>query len=298
VIPWVLLLSMQLSLAAITATATVSNTAPSISNIWITETTGTPVSSLDPATEYYIIVNVTDSNSLKDIENITLTLYNNSLNSPDSTRYHYTFKFDNDTLSFSEIGPGNTHLITADCSYPTLTNVYGNYTFAIRLNETAIPSTWVLWVNVTDSAGNKVSKNVTFSVNEYISASLDDSSLTFSGSPGTNDVPASENPTVVTVKSNVNFSIQVKGSGDFVGSTDSSFTIPLSYLTFDDDSTPSESTETGLAEKSCDTVYQILYSNVGYGYNVAKNIYWFLDIPNGILAQEYTTTIYVGVFSA
>lgn len=274
------------SAASLSGTITVSNSAPSVSGISVS------TSSVTPGQYFTVTVTVSDENTLQDIQTVKIVLYSSSVTSgsADDVRNHYTFTWDASTgWSASPSG----YIDAAGSSTPAdMTSTSGSWTFRIKLDETAEPTSWSVYAYVEDkgAASGSSTSSAAFNVNVYISFSLDDTSLSFSGSPGQTGVAASENPTTVTVTANVNFDVQVYGSGDWTGANYGD-KIPLG-------NTKAAPSSDGTGAISLSTTAKTLYSGVAYGKGVQKPIYWFLDIPTGIRADTYSTTLYVEVVQA
>lgn len=271
---------------SISGSVTVSNVAPTVSAITPSTTTVTP------GQYFTITVTVSDDNSLNDINKVQIVVYSSSVlqGDADNARNHYTFTWDK-TNGWAGSPAG--YIDTTGSSIPAdLSATSGDWIFRIKLDETAEATTWTIYAYVEDASAESASSTSTsaFSVNVYISFSLDDTALSFSGTPGSLDVQAAENPTVVTITSNVNVNINVYGSGDWTGQTYGQ-TIPLANL-----EAAQDGTKTGAITLS--TAAQALYTAVPYGKGVTKNIYWFLDIPTGLRADTYTVTLYVDVTQA
>lgn len=279
-------------------TATVSNEGPSVTTVAITDMDGGAVGTLNPGTYYKVKVTVSDANSLQDISNIVVKMYLEAKGetASDAERDHYTFKYTAGTPTWEETGPDPTtdsHINPAGCVEPSpLTAASGTYVFQVKLAYIAEPTTgenWTAKAIATDSDSASGSNTETFGVNDYISLSIDDSTLTFSGAPGATDVAPGETPTVATVTSNNNFDIKVKLGGDWIG------------VTYTDESIPAGNTEvaqdagktTGVQTLS--TSYKILWPNVGYGKDLTKDCYWFLDIPSPCRNQAYNVTAFIQV---
>ncbi len=275
-------------------TTTVGNATPSVTQVQITELGDTPVSTLDPWTYYKVKVTVSDANTLGDIDDVVVKMYTTAAGEggSDNEVNHYTFKYDATTTTWSEIGPDGTepydHLDTVGCEAPTpLTGESGTYVFKVRLAKVAEPSSSSGWTTkgiATDNDAASGDNTTTFDVNEYISLTIDDSTLTFSGAPGDTNVAPTEQPTLCTISTNSNFDIDVKVSGDWAGATHGG-SIPAANT-----KAAQDGSHTG--EISLSMTYQTLWSNVDFGESVEKDIYWFLNIPSPQRDDSYTTTVY------
>lgn len=270
-----------------------ANIAPEVLNSF------TPASA-DPNSAFDVKVEVRDNDGISDIEEVWLKVYENtkSQGDADSARDHYTFKWvragaDN----WFEVGPDSTspydHLVVASCSAGDDAKTTDNFMFNIKLGVTASPNNkWSVWVKVVDNAGEQDNQEFAnkFDVNEYMSLSIDDATLTFSGDPGETDKAASENPTVCTVDANFDFNIQVKLSGDWSGATFGG-SIPMA-------STHADQNGSSPWDLNLSAIYQPIWSSVGWGEDVIKNVYWFIDFPLPLRDDVYSTTFYVNVVKA
>jgi hypothetical protein len=250
----------------------------------------TTPSSVDPNSAFDVKITVRDYNKLSDIKEVWVVLYSSSVGrgDSDSARNHYTFKWVRD-VGFTEVGPGpdNEHLVVSGCSAGNDNLTTDNWTFRIKLGKVAEPTTWNVWAKAVETLDNQDNETFAskFTVNIYLELSLDDTALTFSGLQG-ETLAASQNPTVTTVTANVDFDIQVKGAGDWSGPG----TLLLSNTKADKDgSSP--------YDLDISTSWQNLWTGVGWGEEVQKNIYWFLTVPMNTTPGDYTNTMYVRVRS-
>jgi len=262
---------------------------PDVTAIAVENMDNQAVTDLDPQINYKFKVSVTDNNTLADISTVELKLYVDDIFLPDDRRNHYSFKF-TAPGTWEEIGPDTDerHLVTDNCAAPDNSQTSGDYVFVVKFDVVAQPTSyeWDAWANATDN--NALTDNLTgenmFKVNNYISLTVDDSTLIFNGSPGQNDVEPEEQPTVATVDANVIFIIQCKVD-DWAGSRGG---------TIGANNTKAAQDNQHYGEITLSTDYggSILWSNF-YGENVASNIYWFLNIPSSASDPSYTTTFYV-----
>jgi hypothetical protein len=285
--------SVPVFAADIPGTATVNNVAPEATAVAIKTMAYMDDNTLDPQTQYRFIVTVRDNNTLAGIENVVLKLYTNAAgeNAADAVKNHYTFLFRASDNVWKEIGPGpvNSHLVTGSCVKPSdLSVASDNYVFVAKLSGAATATTgggWTAKWIATDDNGFSGNNTKTFDVNEHLSLTIDDAKLTFSGFPGDKDVQPTENPTVATVTANYNFNIQCKLSGDLTGKNWGG-TIPMADLQAARD--VFHTSEIRLSDS-----YNNLWSNVGYGEYVQRDIYWFADIPIPLREDKYTAMFYI-----
>lgn len=282
--------------ASATGSATGGNLTPEVTSVDITTTGDVPDNTLDAETEYKFKATVRDNNTLADISTVVLKLYTAVAGEAgaDENKSHYTFTFTAIDDVWTETGPGpdNVHLVTTSCVKPSdLTVQSDNYVFVVKLSGAAesIPDWTAKWIATDDNSlvGNNTK---TFEVNEYISLAIDDATLTFSGSPGDTDRTPTETPTVATVTANDNFSVQVKLSADWSGVAFSQ------TIGMDNTKAAQDAEKTGVVTMKA--TYENVWSNVGFGANVQKDLYWFLDLPVPLRDDVYTVTFTVNATKA
>jgi hypothetical protein len=276
-------------------TGTLNNyTAPEVLAIAVENMDSIVVTSLDPQTNYRFVVTVRDNNTLSDIENILLELYLDNRDLPDSRRNDYRFLFRASDNSWSELGPDtdNRHIVAVSCVHPSnLTQTTDNYVFVVKFDVIAQPTTgtqWDAYAKATDDNGltGELTATDKFAVNDYVSLTVSVSNLIFNGSPGQDNVEPTVQPTVATVDANVGFKIHCKVD-DWEGTVDNTKIIGA-------ENTKAAQTATHDNEIILRTTYyDNLWSNVNYGEDVARNIYWFLNIPGSASDPSYTTIFYV-----
>lgn len=275
--------------------AAVGNVAPVAGLLFLEETGGTPVTDINPDVYYNFTITVTDNNSLEDIDHIYLYVYYPSTNEggADNEENHYTFTYTEPNTWQENNMTG--HINTGQCVKPSdLTVQTDNYTFQIKVGTEATPTNVDNWrakfyVYDKDSPANSNDNTLSFDVNEYIQIVLDDTTLTFSGDPNDSDVTPSEQPTVATITSNVNYDVDAKLSDTWIGTTYSK-TIPTTNT-----QAAQDAGHTG--EVNLTTSYQTVWNNVAYTVTT-KDIYWFLDIPVPLRADDYTVTFSVQAIKA
>jgi len=78
---------------------------PVVENLYITDMDNVAADNLAPETQYKFWVEISDNETLADIENVTLIVYLDNENLPDNAVDHYTFRWTRDG-GFEEVGPG------------------------------------------------------------------------------------------------------------------------------------------------------------------------------------------------
>ena len=143
-----------------TATVTVLNSAPSVNDITVLDA-GFRVRELFLEKEYIYTINVSDSNTLGDIQNVKLEIWTSNQTTQDGN-CNYVFQYDklaskgqNPHGSFYQTYPENgDDLNITNCTVSAcLRNATGNWNFAITLPDTESCNFIFIKASVTDSSG-------------------------------------------------------------------------------------------------------------------------------------------------
>lgn len=276
----------------------VQNISPEVIGVWIETTAGVAEDNLDCWVYYDFIIQVRDNNKLTDLENIVLTIYENSSTkgAADSERSHYTFMYAQDTNTWSEIGPDGTspydHIDTANCVQATETNTEDNYEFRIRVGKQAKPTMdseyWIVWWDVTDDSDATASDNTdNFNVKKYIEISLDHENIYWTSiAPGQSDQACDNNPITATVYSNGAWEMKLKASSNWSYNGE---TIDISNTKYwHTDAVASASTVSTSYPGTTISDWQ----NIAYT-TTSKQIYLWQTVPGGQAVGTYTTTFWV-----
>jgi len=250
----------------------------------------------DPVSADNFSVTIRDNNTLKDIENIKLVLWLSTASEgdADAVENHYTFWHCQDNNDWWEVGPSaiDAHITEENCVAPSDNTAQSdNYTFNITLQCEARSGTWSANVYVYDDNDQSDNSLQTFTVNAYFSVSLDDSTLTFSGSPGEENTVPTEAETVVTVCANESYDIEVYGSENWTGAAFDQ-TFGIDNLQADADNNFAENAVT------LSTSAENVWIAQDPGEDQTDNIYWELDFPIPLRDDVYTATITVKVVAA
>ncbi|MBA7507033.1 hypothetical protein ES706_05749 [subsurface metagenome] len=238
----------------------------------------------DPGNEYTITATVGDNNGLSDLDNIIVKAYSGDMapDASDSERDHYTFWFDpSDNSWHSSLGP--EFIDAANCFAPEdLSENEGEYVFAVNLAKIAEPTKWNVCAQAVDSyeIQGSLENAEAVTVMVYTEFSLDRYALNFSGMPG-ETVNPELGPSIVTVTTNKDFDFRVRLPGDW---TTDGLTMPMETTTATGDTT------VALTDS-----YQTVWTGVGYGEDVARQIAWGLNIPDDQGPGTYRTSFYVNV---
>lgn len=272
----------------------VGNVPPRILSVSLKDTNENPVTELDPFTEYYLYVSVSEDNTLLDIEALKVIMYSPQATetSPDSEADHYTFIYNATTGSWIE-GVQDT-IILPDCVVPAdLTVASGTYRLAFRLKlaraTSPIADQWTLKVIVFDDNGTNDTYIMNFDVGVYAQIALSANQISFYGKPGDTKVPSSPQYITVTVYANWLWELLIRGTN----LTSAEASIPVSNIFIDDDPNPTEATESGANIQALTETFQTaLGQSGGYANGLEINIYFYIDIPSPLPSGTYTGKIY------
>ena len=249
----------------------ITDTAPSVSNVDVTNTTDYPVDYVDPETWYFLKADVDDAQGITDIANITFILWSTSVSedAADAKRNHYTFTWN--SSGWFEIGPdptGETHINKSACVAPE--SLPGTFKLAFRLSGVAEPVQWnatVIAYDADASAGyNKSYDPDPPTVSVYLKISFVDSQATFGtvAPGGTSD--AQENPIQINVTANINFNISVYGN-ESEPVADGWITVSTNNVFGDED------------DITLSTTAQVIYGNQAWGENLIYDTYLRVTVP-------------------
>ena len=278
--------------------AQVGNTAATLVNPGFYDITDSDANntSVDVWTEYYVNCTVTDDNTLNDLENVTYIIWDETYadeGSADSNVNHYTFRYENDTDTWEEVGPdaaGDSHLVSGNCSDPADHAVIsGTFKLAFKLhktaNYTALTTAWKIKTIAYDSDTSDSNQQLFFGVNFFVELTVDDSSHAWSSlNPGDADIlidtPA-DGKIDVTVTANAQFDLQVKGSGD-LAKTGGGTPIGLGNVTIHEDTLGSS---VSLTESYADIGG---LTGLSSGESQAHSLKLWIDVPSGTEHGTYT----------
>jgi len=296
---------------SIPGTLTVGYASPEVLSINLYNTTWYEVSSIDPYVEYWLNMTIRHNNTLYALKNITIYMYASgySWDSADDPNTHATFVWDNDTKEYSLVGPtGTTWAVnTANCRVPDQSQNTGTFTLAFNASKIALMGTW--YINVTAWGAQDLSDSLTISVtvNFYAEIILTDTSFQFSLSVG------AENGTLsVPTDGDIDFSVICNAPYNISFYTDGNWTSDgyeiditnTNYFIGDDDSNPTEATETGIdpfaihptPDKATPYANQAVTQDDINGDTYAT--YLFQTVPAGTPTGTYTLTLYIEVVAA
>lgn len=275
--------------------ADVGNAAPEIISMTVENNAADDINT--PESYFLFKVTVRDNNSLADIDNVIVMVYENSLadTDADNKENHYTFWFDPSDNSWHSSpatnAQGDNFIDIDSSSYPDdLTDNADNYVFRILINGTAAwDNDWNAYAKVDDGTATDTSESANeFGVGVYIAYTLDVSTLEWSALsvPSTNNAcdNNTDNPMVTGIETNVSFDVRNKMDN-----------WSYSTYTIGADNTSFYKTDTVESEITMDTDYKDVHTAVGEGEALTENIYYWLDIPTATPKGLYQSTFYIEV---
>jgi len=296
----------------VSGTLTVGVVAPEVLAVNLYNTSWYEVSSTDPYTEYWLNATIRHNNTLYSLINITYYFYASgySWDSADDPNTHATFKWENSTDTWSLVGPTGTtwEIVTANCITPDRSQTEGTFTLAFKPSKIALMGTW--YVNVTAWGDGNLSDHLTisFTMNFYAEISLTDTSFTFSNlQPGTaNNTLSSPTDQDIdfAVICNAQYNVSYFTDGNWTTDGSEIDITNTNYFIGDDDSNPTEATETGIdpwaihptPDKTTPYTNQAVTQDDINGD--AYETYLFQTVPEGTPSGTYTLTMYIEVVQA
>ena len=261
---------LSIDYLAVVLEEVITDVAPTVSDVDVTNTTDYSVDYIDPETEYFLKANVDDPQGISDIANVTFILWSTSVteDAADAKRNHYTFIWN--SSGWFEIGPdpSGSHIIVADCDAPT--SLPGIFKLAFKLSGIAEPTQWnatVIAYDVDAEVGYGQAYDPSPpSVSIYLSIFFIDSQCTFGTVAVGGTADAQENPIQINVTSNVNFNISVYGN-ESEPVVDGWITVSTNNVFGDED------------DITLSTTAQVIYSNQTWGENLIYDTYLRVTVP-------------------
>lgn len=277
----------------ISGEVTVSNNSPEVLGFDV----GTdPV---DPETYFWVNVEVRDNDTLSDIENVVLEIYENS-DTPGMSankNKHYWFWFnpsDNSWHSDPNTNvQGDAFIDSAASEYPADLSVDSdNYNFKILLNGTASDANdWHVIAEAEDASVNVGSANEVnaFSVNTYLTYAVGtDGTINWTNlATGTDNNASDDNPiNVENIETNVSWDLQNKlENTQWKNDTDS----------FGADNAKFNSTNDSSTATQLSTTFQDVVSAQSEGEDLSESFYYWIDIPEDVSGGTYTNNFIIEV---
>jgi hypothetical protein len=231
------------------------------------EVTGeTSIGATTPGTTLSLSTNVSEVHGADNITDVTLTCWGSTSSEGALDSWdHYT---------------NSSGLVT------NLNITTNSYDFKIALNSKSERGLWTCRINATDFLSATDSMDTGFTMNTRVGISLDHSSCTASGKPGTKDLALTNcAPVTITNDGNVNINVTVTGT-NLTGQTYPSWVIPVGNLGHN-----STNNAPGTALSESDV--QILgdWARGTYPTALTSTQYWFISLPTPLSVQNYTGTV-------
>jgi hypothetical protein len=285
-----------------------SSSPPLVNSVSLTGTDNVAATNMDPQTEYYVHVSVTDNQTLEHLTSVQATIYYDA----DGSHAPVPTTADNETCAIitwtpvntwtlTSMGAGSTWSITSGTT-PTLTNNTGTFVFHFTpgkvATENAGAAEWDIYVEATDAAAGEDGESQTGrNMNWYgeisgVTATVDFGSVSL----GAEDISSALNAKYV---SNGNYSEQAKTVSQWI---DGSYNVDLETVT-----TPSDgeftlfvNDESNSAPETQLTADYVDIDNnevitTEDGVTNAGMYLWLTLGPSGIVSGTYTGNIYFAI---
>jgi hypothetical protein len=203
----------------------------------------------------YIIFNATDINGAADLDNATAQITINRT--------------------------GETSRTSSSCTPTTIDATKNGYNCSITILYYDAQGTWTVNASINDSSDNFVQNSTgSVTVNAIDAIALTQGSISFTGTPGTNDVAASPTPQRVNNTGNSDYtSVSVRGF---------SFTSGSNVLSVGN-ATVNVSASGGLGQVLINnTPIAVTSAALNKGAVSLQNLSFYLDIPAGLPSGAYT----------
>jgi len=281
-------------------TAQITSASPTLSSpqLWnAAETVDKNNTALTVNTEYHINFTVSETNSLADLNNVTIKIWETTYaveGDADSERNHYTFTWTESTSSWSSSPSG--FVTTANCKDPAAASIATSYTFTCAFdlskvaNHTSSNIAWQIKIISYDDLGNSdTDSSLKFGVAFYSEIAITDTTHTWTGLvPGDIDKTVDGDGDIdFTVIANDEWDANAKSNASNLVS--GSNTIGIENLSIHKDTLGSAVALTtswgdlgGLTTQSPPTAE---------ASPVSTHCTLWLDVPNGTLPGDYVYTL-------
>jgi hypothetical protein len=216
----ILTISAGTALAAdVTGSVSILTAAPSVDTLTLKDLSGNTVTAMSPTVPYRLSIPVSDNNTLDDIANINITIYNGAQpqndvwNSSGNVNYVWIPGWEGPVLTGWEKANGaavTSWTLNALSTKPVLTGTSGTWELVFAPGKLARSgSGWQISVTVTDSESNTATANLgNLSMNSYISMSvISDPTVDFGSlAPGNTSSPSAA--VLTSVMTNSTYSLQ------------------------------------------------------------------------------------------
>ena len=302
------LLLASVPLASGQGTVTVNNAPPTISASSIydgTHTTNVTNTMIDPAVngigeEYQVTVTIGDNNTLYDIKNVTVYVYDDNhvtghpfVNGTYSKVGSYGFAWVNASgvpswRELTALGWSGTlsQLESAKSSSPDLSQSSGNWVFEFRMNEvsrrTVNENGWKVQIYVYDGSDAKAADNTLhFGINWYHKDAIFTAVTWRDATLGVANQSADELYTY-SITSNAPFKIQIRSLSAALTGTHGQTPFDIGNVTINNDG---DMGQCKIAHLS--TYWQDFDSN-DLGYAKTNDSHWYITIPSVLRDDTYT----------
>lgn len=277
----------------------VNDVSPSVSSaeLWNSgETLNKNASALTVNTECHVNFTVTDDNTLKNLNNVTIIMWESgtaSEGASDAERTRYTFTWVNSTDTWASSPSG--FITTGNCKDPGSGSSATSYEFTLAFDlsrvatYTSSNTAWKIKIYAYDAGGNAASDaTLMFGLAFYSEITITDATHSWGNlNPGATDqqITSSDGDIDFNIVANDNWTVQAKGSGDL---TNGANTIALSNVKIHKDTL---SSAVSLTQTYADVGGLTNQTAPSSQSGTAADCILWISVPNGAMPGDYTYTL-------
>ena len=294
-----------------TGSFNLGNAAPSVTVALYESNESTSASEMTPPTEYAVKIDVSDSNTLNDIDEITVVIKKDGYSGSDDVHNQSTYKWTPSGWQF--VGPTGTNWTLETSSAPSdLTKTADTWWLHFKPSKVATKADWDINVTVNDNSSATAMDSVQdIPMLLYVEISAVDTSYSFEGvnlNTTANPIKDPDDGNIqVTAIANGAYKLQSKtnttwtgqNTGD-VATVDSTGTLDDGEIRLIDNAANSYSGGTNVSTSTYQTIagYNTL-SGPTTESGALHDIYQWLDVASkGLLPDTYQGTYYVQIADA
>ena len=294
-----------------TGSFNLGNAAPSVTVALYESNESTSASEMTPPTEYAVKIDVSDSNTLNDIDEITVVIKKDGYSGSDDVHNQSTYKWTPSGWQF--VGPTGTNWTLETSSAPSdLTKTADTWWLHFKPSKVATEANWDIEVTATDNSsatGTNSTQDIPMQL--YIEISAVDASYSFGnvnlGTTGNNITDPNDGNIQVTAIANGAYKLESKTNTTWTGkntsdeaTVDSTGTLDDGEIRLIDNAANSYSGGTNVLTSAYQTIagYSSLSGPTDES-GASHDIYQWLDVASkGLLPDTYQGTYYVQIADA
>ena len=295
-----------------TGSFNLGNVAPQVTVVALYESNeSTSASEMTPPTEYAVKIDVSDSNTLNDIDEIKVVIKKDGYSGSDDVHNQSTYKWTHSGWQF--VGPTGTNWSLETSSAPgDLTKTADTWWLHFKPSKVATEANWDIEVTATDNSsatGTNSTQDIPMQL--YIEISAVDASYSFGnvnlGTTGNNITDPNDGNIQVTAIANGAYKLESKTNTTWTGkntsdeaTVDSTGTLDDGEIRLIDNAANSYSGGTNVLTSAYQTIagYSSLSGPTDEN-GASHDIYQWLDVASkGLLPDTYQGTYYVQIADA